>query len=222
MQLMRRSVQGFTLTEMLVALAINGVIFAGLISVFVVNLDHYRDTVGTTVLNEQLFSSMQLMTREIRRAGYWGNASSDLGSGANNNPFMASGTDVTVNSGGDCILFTYDHDQNGSLPSISSSYNDERYGFRLKNGALQSRPPGATFACTAADDNWEDVTDTNILTITALSFTLNTQTVSTGLGTTAIDLRSVDISITGQLVSDTSVTRTLTHRVRIRNDKFIP
>lgn len=215
---------GFTLMELMVALAINMLLITALVAIFSNNLYHYNKTLSTNQLNQQLQAAMTLMATDIRRAGYWANANSNVGTSPNNNPFMStsSGTDVSTAVSDSCILFAYDRNNNGTLPSISSASDDERYGYRLKNGVLQTRPYGATFDCTAAASNWENVTDSAI-TITALTFTLTTKTITAGSNSSGtLIMRSVDISITGQLASDTSITKTLTQHVRIRNDKFTP
>jgi len=212
---------GFTFVELMIAILINSFLLIALIGIFTSNLQHYRQTLAANQLKEQLQAAMKLMSDDIRRAGYWANARNDLTTGANTNPFMASGVDVAI-TGGNCILFAYDRDGNGSLPSVASGSDDERYGFRLINQTIQARPAGASFACNAAANAWENITDPNIVNITSLGFTLNQTSVPAGTGTTAVLVRSVDISISGQLVSDTSVTATITQHVRIRNDKFIP
>lgn len=209
---------GFTFVELLAALAINLILFAGLITIFLSNINHYRTSINTNRLNQQMQTAMLVMTSEIRRAGYWANAQNDLGSAVNNNPFMAAGVDIAVN--GSCILFTYDSDSNGSLPAITSASDDERYGFRLSGQTLQARPYGASYDCAAASNNWENITDSNIIQVTSLSFTLNQSTVATGPGAKGIVIRSVTISMTARLTSDNSITKTLTQRVRIMNDKF--
>lgn len=215
----RNKVSGFTLAELLAALVVNVIVFAGLITIFISNINHYRASINVNRLNQQLQTVMMIMSNEIRRAGYWSNAQSDLGSTTNNNPFMASGTDVTI-TGGNCILFTYDSNSNGSLPAISSGTDDERYGFRLDNQTLQARPYGAAFDCAAASSAWENITDSNIIQITNLSFTLTSKSIVTGPGNKGIIQRSVDISITGRLTSDNSITKTITKHVRIMNDQF--
>ena len=216
------NISGLTFIEVIVALAINVILLSALLAVFSANLNQYNRMQNSNTLNQQLQVALDLMANDIRRAGYWGNASSDIGTGANNNPFMVTGsTDITV-SGGNCILFTYDRSGNGSLATISSASDDERYGFRLSNQTLQARPPGATFACNAAANAWENLTDSTVVQITNLSFTLSSVSVPAGATTDMMLVRSVAISITGRLVSDTSVTKTLTEQVRIRNDKFVP
>ena len=217
-----RTSLGFTLTELMIALVINAILLSALLTLFVANLNYYNKTINTSRLNQQLEATLQMMTNDIRRAGYWANAANDVGTDQNNNPFMASGIDMTVNASNNCILFAYDQSGNGTLPTISTNYDDERYGYRLSNNAIQARPPGAAYDCTAAANAWENVTDTNVVKITALTFTLNQSTVTTGPGTQGIRMRSIDITLTGTLVSDATITNTLTQHVRIRNDKFIP
>ncbi len=216
------SLAGFTLVEMMTALVINAILFTALMGVFIANINHYNKTINTSRLYQELEMSLQLMSNDIRRAGYWANAANDIGTGLNNNPYVVSGVDISVNGSNNCILLAYDKNSDGSLPAISSAYDDERYGFRLSGNAVQTRPPGATFSCTASSSAWENMTDPNVVKITALTFTLNTSTYSTGPGPAAITMRSVDISITGQLANDATITKTLTQHVRIRNDKYIP
>jgi prepilin peptidase dependent protein B len=217
---LRRKQLGFTFTEVMMSLVINTILLLALMAIFVANLQHYRKTLATNQLNEQLQSAMQVMSNEIRRAGYSAAASNNVASSQNTNAFMATGVDISVNGANNCILFAYDRNGNGTLPAISSSSDDERYGFRLLSGALQTRPPGGTFDCTATATNWDNLTDTNVMTVTNLTFSLTQQSVASG--TSSLALRSVDITLSGRLVNDTAVTATLTQHVRIRNDKFIP
>jgi prepilin peptidase dependent protein B len=213
---------GFTLTELLVALVINVLVLSSLLGLFIANLNHYTTAIGTNRLNQQLQAVMQLMTSDIRRAGYWANSSTLVGTDTNTNPFMSTTTNVSVGgTGNSCIIFAYDHASTGTLPSISTTTDDDRYGYRLMNGAIQSRPWGATFSCSAGATAWENVTDPTV-TITGLTFTLTTQSITTGLGTSALVTRSVDISLTGELTSNTAISKTLTQHVRIRNDYFTP
>lgn len=219
----RKKTLGFTLIELMIALALNALLFTALLTIFMTNLDHYHKTLNRDRLNQQLHTAMSLIASEIRRAGYSANAYSDIGLHQNNNPFVVTGTtDISINAAANCILFTYDHNNDGALPAISAAIDDERYGFRLSGQTLQARPPGSDFSCTASASAWEDMTDPTFIQITALSFVLNSNTITTGPGTKGLQMRSIDISITGTLTSDPSITKTLTQHVRIRNDKFIP
>lgn len=212
--------RGFTLMEFLIALTISAAVIAGLMSLFYVVTKHSRSSTELARLDSQLTLVLNKMSRDIHRAGYWANAGSSA-----SNPFQASGTDIQVNAGNNCILITYDADKNGSLSAITAAADDERYGYRFLNGAIQYRPRGATFSCTAAADNWEDLTDPNIVTITAFTVTLNSENLDidgAGPGTATMSVRSVTISLTAQLTSDSNVSKTITKTVKIYNDKYNP
>lgn len=213
---------GFTFIELLIALVVNIILLSALLAVFANNLGHYTKVINIDTLTQQLQIAMNLMENDIRRAGYWSNASNDINTGQNNNPFMATGVDVQINGTNNCILFAYDYNSDGSLPNVSSAYDDERYGFRLNGQTLQTRPPGAAFDCNAGSNAWESITNNGLIQITALTFTLSSVTVPPGQASNTMNLRTVTISITGQLTTNTAVTKTLTQQVRIRNDKFTP
>jgi prepilin peptidase dependent protein B len=223
MLMMRKKNRGFTLSELLVALVVNALIFIFLIALFISNLNHYNLVLSTNRLNEQLEAIMMMMSADIRRAGYWGNANSNIGTNTNTNPFMVTGTtDITIGgTGNSCILLTYDRSGNGLLAPISTTSDDERYGYRLNGTNIQTRPWGASFSCGAGATAWENMNDSTI-TITALTFTETTQTVTTGPGAQGIITRSVDITLTGKLTNNPAITKTLTQHIRVSNDKFLP
>lgn len=213
-----KAAAGFTFTELMIAMALNGFLFVAIVAIFVAGLTHYNTIFQTNELYTQLHAAMDVMVADIRRAGYWSNASTIIGTSSNTNPFMAAGTDISVGTGNNCILLTYDHTNSGSLPAISSTYDDLRYGYRLNGGAVQSRPWGATFACTAAATNWTNITDTNVINVTTLSFTLSTQVITEGAHT--ITVRYVTITLTGTVKGNTAISETLVENVRVANDKY--
>lgn len=216
--MLKKLMKGFTFTELIIAMGLNGFLFVALASVFVAGLNHYHTIFQTNLLHTQLQAAMDVMAADIRRAGYWSLASSIAGSHSNTNPFMSVTTDVSINGSNNCVLFAYDHTNSGSLPSISTSYDDLRYGYRLNSNAVQSRPWGATYACTAAANNWTNITDTNLVTIGTLTFALTNQVVTSGLHT--ITVRNITITLSGSLLAEPTITETLIENVRIANDKY--
>jgi prepilin peptidase dependent protein B len=217
----KKSKQGFTLVELMIALVVNALIFIFLTAIFANNLNHYLLMLNTNRMNQQLEEIMQIMTFDIRRAGYWANANTNVGTNTNTNPFQStsSGTDILIGGtgGNTCITFTYDHNGNGSLAALSNTSDDERYGFRLSGTYVQTRPWGASLSCTTSAASWENMNDSSI-TITALTFTLNSSTLTTGPGAQGITERSVDISLSAKLTATPTVTKTMTQHVRINND----
>lgn len=219
-----RLLAGFTLVELMVALVINALIFIFLLGIFSANLTHYNQILNTNRLNQQLDAIMQIMATDIRRAGYWSQEYTEAGTNTNTNPFQNSGTGTDVAVGGvgnSCITFSYDHNNTGTLPGISALADDDRYGYRLNGTNIQTRPWGATFSCGAAAAAWENMNNSTI-TISALTFTLNTYTITTGPGAQGITQRSVDIVLTGYITTAPTITKTLTQHVRINNDYFVP
>jgi type IV pilus assembly protein PilW len=62
--------RGFTLLELLAAIFIAAILMAGLYSVFVSQQEAFSAQERITEMNQNLRASMDLMTREIRLAGY--------------------------------------------------------------------------------------------------------------------------------------------------------
>lgn len=203
--------KGLTLVELMIALLIAGVVVAAVMGIFVSAVTHTRVTIEQSRLDNDMFGAMNAIVRDVRRAGYWASASTSA-----TNPFMQSATDITINATNDCILLSYDHNDDGALPAVNSGTDDERYGYRLMNGAIQFRTNSASFSCSASATNWTNFTDPNIVTITAFTVTKTTKTAS------SMELRTITITMTGQLVSEPSITKTLTQTVKVQNDRYVP
>ena len=213
--------KGFSLIEMLVTLTIIAILLAVFVAMFTAAIKRNKQALNVTRLDQSMQTALNLMASDIRRAGFWGAAISGLHTHANNNPFNT--TDISINGTNDCILFSYDQNGDGTLPSVGT--NDERYGYRLMNSALQARPAGASFSCAAVASAWENLTDAAIIQITNLSFVETDRVVDidgAGAGTASMTVRSIVISLTGRLTADTSVTKALSTQVKIRNDKYSP
>lgn len=158
------------------------------------------------------------------------------------NPFSNSTYDLAISVSGDCITYAYDQDDPITNPTAiitaaqkTAVGNNERFGFRLANNAVEMyRYTSAARDCTAAaeTDDWNPVTSPSI-SITALSFSnasgqcvnltdnsSNCNVTTPDVGDLLLYIREIDISMTGQLINDASVSRTLTETVRLRNDRI--
>jgi prepilin peptidase dependent protein B len=140
----------------------------------------------------------------------------------------ATSASASVNS--NCITYTYDFNGNGIF---ETSNPDERFGFRLDNGAIRMRHNGS--ACTDAASSWgERITDPSLLTITALNFTVNATAnvipgsnvtpIASGGSNAQIVARDVTIRVTGRISigGNQTAERTTEQTVRVRNDRYIP
>lgn len=206
-----RQQAGFSLVEMMVAMALSLVLFGGLLNAYVATVKSSSELMISAHLDNELHKLLDMMARDIRRAGTHGNAQALVTASAN--PFGVEGTGAYTGEAADsCITFSYDWDSDGTLDAGAL---DERYGFRLKSGLVQSRIGG--LACDAdGTPNWEDVTDANTYTVTTLQFTPVT------ISAADMSVREVRISLDAQLVSDAGINRSLSKTVRVRNDLHIP
>src|SRR3989338_4895764 len=211
---------GLSILEVIVALAISAIVASAILTLLSQTLISSARVVQTGKLDGELNSLMDLMVRDIQRAGYWANAQT-----SNTNPFMSSVNDITVNGAGNCVIFTYDRNNDGAVATIASGTDDEHYGFRLDGNAIQYRPPGAAFDCAAASNDWQNVTDSNVLTITAFTVTKTNVAVDidgTDAGTDTTNFRTITLTIAGYLTNDSSVTKTITRTIKVDNNKYVP
>jgi prepilin-type N-terminal cleavage/methylation domain-containing protein len=186
--------KGFGLIELMVSMVIGVLLMLGMVTFLLNNLKSNRDVILATRLDQELRSTMTLLSRDVRRAGYWGNTIA-----ASGNPFQT----VTTSTPG-CILFSYDYGDTGSL----TVPNNERYGYLLSGGAVWMRNATSSTVntCTPGPSNvWDALTDNTMSTITALSFTPNTLS-----GT-------LTIRLVGQLSGDSNVKQTLVETIKLEN-----
>lgn len=209
---------GFTLVEMIVSIAVGLVITAGVIGIYVNSTRSSADTLKMTRLNQELRSVMDIMVRDIRRAGYRGKVENVMFSTpTSTNPFA-------VNISGNCITYAYDIDNDGSLDSGPSPIPDERFGFRYDSAekAVERRQSGKT----CDEPLWENFTDEDTVEITSFTLIPNLASgVSVGgnISTSTITVNSLTIQLTGNIKNDPTIPpRTLTDTVRMRSDVYTP
>jgi type II secretory pathway component PulJ len=190
-----------------------------------------------TRLNQELRVAMNMMTRDLRRAGFWGGDKNGAGPIAGQgvlNTLPTAGTPGTPNSfaniavtGGSCITFSYDEDNNGL------SATTESRGFQLDGGAVES---GTNTGGGCGTGTWTAITDPNAVVITGLTFNLTlpatvdvdgadsrpclpSECVGSAIRTldttNTVTVREINITLTGELTGDSSVTRTLQETVRV-------
>ena len=252
----QRQHRGFTIVEMMVTVVLGLSLMS---SVLVGYLGVYKgslNTFGGSRLGQEANSLMSVMVNEIRRAGYTGQTLTDPSSNSfsqNNSTALAVYNTVASNSkqsgtgSGQCILYAYDMDGDGTVDS------NELSGFRLYNGVVQIRTAGNTSspdtcAASSTGNTWSDLTDSTFMTVTTLTFDLSSSkclntrdpdevdddtdgTVddadeadcyahvpTTSSGNITVETRVVAITLTATLASDSFVRQSLTETVRVRND----
>jgi prepilin-type N-terminal cleavage/methylation domain-containing protein len=209
MNLRRHS--GFSLVELMISIALGLLLTAGIVTLFQSTLHSNRNLASGKQLEGELHATLDLISRDLRRAGAMGDPLRQLLGLAN--PF---GTDTASAYPGEaadsCLTFSYDFNGNGSL---ETSAPDERFGYRLRQGVVQARVEGQ--GCTAnTTPVWKNVSTPAVVEVTTLQFTL----VPASNG--GVVQRVAHMSIAGRLVQDHAVTRSLSRTVRLRNDGYAP
>lgn len=150
------------------------------------------------------------------------------------------GSAISVGAAGECILLSYNADNDQAVVVD----DNERMGYRLNNGVLQIRTEGTTNE-SCNNGAWYDLSNPRV-NVTSLLFTqsnddfdVTTMIDGTGdddsdgvcevgegcttcaSGNSCLLVRTIDLSMTIELTSDSSLQQTFSETVRIRNDKFI-
>src|SRR5574338_1067969 len=169
--------RGVSLIEMMIGLLVGAIVVSAVIAIYITTLRGGNNTLRTARLNQDLRAAMDVMVRDVRRAGYNGWTPAGTVTLTTDNDFakrVAGGlqTDLriyTLANTGDCILYTYDavfRDGNVSGTVDASDY----FGFKLAaDGRLMMRTSGSnTTNCN--DGNWEAITDSAAVVVTTLRF----------------------------------------------------
>lgn len=227
--------KGFSLVELMIAIVIGLIVAGAGISLLVNTADTDFDALKITRLNQELRAVMNLMVRDIRRAGYNAGVGNLIAAGAWN-PFirdtggnllfsLSDINNVDSNTATkDCIIFAYDANNNGV-----DDGNSERFGYRLMASAVntswntvKARQNGALCSSTSNSD-WTPLSDDSTIEIRALTFTPRSS--RAGSSNTLI-ICSIDISLTGRYGNlpgyDPTVERTINETVKLRNEIYDP
>lgn len=175
-----KSQTGMTLVELMIGLLIGVIISAGAITVLSTTIKAQADNLKLTRLTQDMRAMMDIMERDIRRAGFVTIDPTANWTSLQNNPFFDSTTagqttELSIYNGGQCIVYAYNRDDDTNNDGVADEVpsavdNNERLGFRLNGDILQMRSSGATNEnCT--DGRWETITEPEVA-ISALNFTL--------------------------------------------------
>ena len=215
---MRRPAHGFTLVELLVGLALGLLVVAAGTLLLAQQLREQRALLVEARLMQDLRTAADLVARDLRRAGHWGDAGAGVWSAAaapRANPYAALAPAAAASNAAS-YAYSRDATENNVLDA------NEQFGLRLRNGAIELQ---------LGAGNWQALTDATLLTITALEITpVLEDAIDLGAlcprpcaaGDAACPprqfVRSVTLRIAARALSDATVSRSLQARVRLRND----
>jgi type IV pilus assembly protein PilW len=211
-----RSQRGVSIVELMVGMTIGLIVISSITALLVNALQANNDVVRASRVNQELRAAMDLMVREIRRAGYRGDHADYIGLLSSGQTYSNT---VVVSEDGTQLDLAYDADRSGGTFSA-----DETYGFRLSNGAVQALRGGT----------WSNLTDPGYTRITKLAFCFlpseddeclveppAASQVTIAGGSTYVVVKELRITLTGEAVADPSIVRSLRETVRVRNDEVV-
>jgi prepilin peptidase dependent protein B len=180
--------RGTTLVELMVASAVSLIALSAVLTVYSATTRHSTLQLQAAHLHQQVRGILYLISRDLRRAGYWHFDATQQS--AAENPFQNGENSLRSGALPDeaaesCILLAYDLDADGLVgvgqcrndhcPPLSDDDNVEQFGFRLRNRAVQSRYGGTGLECGSG--YWQSLNDAEI-EITRLQFELRTHCIS--------------------------------------------
>jgi prepilin-type N-terminal cleavage/methylation domain-containing protein len=228
---------GFSLIELMVALVAGLIVSAAVVAFTMSSFRSNGEYVLSTRLTQELRNSLDLVVRDLRRAGYDEGALGTLATGEMS-PFSAMDID------GECILYGYDRNSptgSGFAPHVVDVNNGEVRGLRRVEADYEGNTVGVIEYAISGDDtkpecggdpadydqfppqcnddsHWCPLSDPAILNITA--FTLTDDRTVVGTAPTQVVLREIGVQLTGQLAKSTEYERRVTSSVRVRSDCY--
>lgn len=219
----RRPMQrGLSLVELLVGAALGLFLVGGAVSLFVGNLGNSRRLLVEARVNQDLRTAADLIARDLRRAGYWAKAIEGVAATPVPNPYGAITGMYALPASQ--IEYSFARDTDNLLE------NNEQFGFKLEDGVIRMK--------TAAN-NWQPITDPEVLTVTTLEITAVETPVALGdtcakvcpppasatytcADPPTLTLRRYDILLQGNATGagNAAIQRQLRESVRVRNDRF--
>lgn len=208
--------RGLSLVELMVGITVGLFIVAGAAMLAGSQLGENRRLIIETQVQQDLRATADIITRELRRAGYdkwpeqliWSPAPTASAAQIFAKPSLRVGLNIDT-AGGDEVAFKYDRPGGG----------DPDFGYRLVNGTIRFRQV----------DQFQDLTDRNTVEVT--NFQVTRETVHTEQlacprlcpDTTqacwpTVAVTDVTVQITGRSAIDSNFSRTVTSRIRVRND----
>ena len=213
--------QGISMVELLVGLAVGLFIAAAGVTLMAGNLRENRALMLESRLMQDLRTAADIITRDLRRAGYWTGALASVqpiaGATPATNPYLALAPSAAAS---DAVSFAFSRDaaENHRLDS------NEQFGYRLRRGVIEMQ---------LGSGNWQALTDLNTATVSAFTVTPTVEEISLAgqcsrpCSAGAVDcpprqqVRSLELAISARSSVDPSVQRSLRSQVRLRNDAIV-
>jgi type IV pilus assembly protein PilW len=176
--------QGFTLVELLVAMAMAGIVIGAIYSTYKSQQDSYIAQEQVAEMQQNLRAALYMMARDIRMAGFNPADSPNVDGFVTGIPVEIDPPDTLTND--ENISFTIDRDEDGA---VNADDHNEQIAYRIDNNRLEKY----MYNASVPGWQWETISEN----IDALDFVYRDQNGNAIVisPTTLQDIRSVDITI---------------------------
>jgi type IV pilus assembly protein PilW len=225
--------RGIGLVEMLVSITLGLFLIGVTAGMLVSQLAEHRRMLLDTRMTQELRAVVDLVARDVKRAGYWGSAAEATWTGAPSNSASNPYQGLFPAPGASDSRIGYAYSRDTSEDQVVAG--SERFGLRLNtaNRSADWRTSGAALAPSDAD-TWQALNDPVVVRVTRVSVrsredavSLADRCASTSCAASAPDcpphlaLRQVDIEVEGVAATDPGLRRSLKAHVSLRNPAVI-
>jgi len=216
----RKASQGLSIVELMVGITIGLFILAGASMVLTTQLGDNRRLLLEAQVQQDLRAASDLISREIRAAGYWGNAYQQVWAPNTVNPY--SGTPLASTAENTSLVYFRSLDEEPVGGTENNVINDNEHGGFRRNSATHA------IDMQLGNGNWQQLTDPAVLSVTQFSLVVNNVARLVPCGSDCKQspaglplqqcARDVVMTIVVQAVHDPAVRRSISNRIRLRND----
>ena len=201
--------RGFVLAELLVTMVASLVVACAVMVFAVSALRSNAQAVAGAKLMQSLRHSLDVVTGEIRRAGYYDDAARYAPAAA-----QTERSDMPIMRSPSCIVVHYD--RNGP------EFHGYRHAVKKGVGVIQattSREIEPDCGAPAAASVWMDITDPAAVNVLEFSFTpIAGLSGCTNVQGFAVIAQDIDVHVKARLTGNAAIERSLGEAMRVRND----
>lgn len=241
-----RKQTGFTLVELMVALVAGMIVVGAVLAFALSSVRANSEYVRSTRLTQELRTSLETATDDLRRAGYDEDAMRYI---SRPPTFTAASpfSRIFTSTDSSCVIYAYDRENGG--PGVLNLDNGEVRGIRRVVATVNGRQVGvlemaesesgvqpdcggaavdySNYPAACSSGGWCPLSDPRVVDIAAFQV-VNDRPATGGVpgliaaaGGPAVlpmQLRKMRVTLTGSLVTMPTVSRTITAEVRVRSD----
>jgi prepilin peptidase dependent protein B len=224
--------RGWSLVELMLAIVLGLMLLTGVLQLAAAHVDEQRRLLQESRLTQDLRTAIELISRDVRRTGYWGDVSVGVWDSTRPAATLAANPYRGAVVNGPPLAPWFGYSYSRDLTEVQVNSNQEKFGLRLNTGSqvIEWRLSGSAVAPDERDQ-WQALTDPAQLRVTRLSIRLLEQRQSL-LGYCALAScngqarcppervqRWVRIDLDAQDSRDSRVQRSLYTEARLRNDE---